>query len=627
MRYCARRLILFWLAVCFSIAGCPEVTLYHPPTPPEDLLVDDRLEDKQTRFDPEMVHPDPIDGWAINLSEAVIRLDLPLVRPDREVHLLRLHASYKAASDAAEGEAVLPSVNMIDGKAKQFDDGLLAALAQAYYQGLGDTLTSHVDLVRRIFDAVGLDGAAAPLLAAGLELAGEKVEPVDEARKRELLGRFLSNELLSKPIGFYSWNETLQTSFRFLRFFRQPIDESDLAVLTSLVEALRSRPLLRAEYRQMVEFYGQLTNPALFLSLDDLVDLESLDRQQLASLRSKKGVTHSSVAVLPPSTSREGLLFEKLFGEGLPPNADLMRELITRVRSGELDLEPDPKSGWYDHQVYALETLLLPERGEENQKLLLTSSYKRRMLEAFAALITKRRESHVGDAVESAALVGPPETLEPRLRVEPCPSYFVRTARAYAFLLNFLEATMGGQALGSLTGLSKAGSRDMDLYAELQLMRELFYGLYLVSSEDIGHRPRFLDGEQVATDRCYSTAIEWLAGAFDDPDLAADTRVSIPVFADPQRRVTRLWMTLGVRLTPLEVSFARPPHIKAVGGPGDWQAAAASTLASRRYLIPVDEFAEVELPGSVALTREEFRTLCDEHETKQAILEALQARP
>ena len=34
-----------------------------------------------------------------------------------------------------------------------------------------------------------------------------------------------------------------------------------------------------------------------------------------------------------------------------------------------------------------LETFLLPEKGNENQKLLLTKAYKKRMLEAFKALL------------------------------------------------------------------------------------------------------------------------------------------------------------------------------------------------------------------------------------------------
>ena len=81
--------------------------------------------------------------WLINNSAAVFRLDVPMVKPDREEALLALHPSYAAAIHRIPTWAsFLPSVNSIDGKAKQFDDGLYAALDQAYYKGLEGVLVS-----------------------------------------------------------------------------------------------------------------------------------------------------------------------------------------------------------------------------------------------------------------------------------------------------------------------------------------------------------------------------------------------------------------------------------------------------------------------------------------------------
>ena len=159
-----------------------------------------------------------------------------------------------------------------------------------------------------------------------------------------------------------------------------------------------------------------------------------------------------------------------------------------------MDLKPKADSGWYEYQVHALETLLLPEKGEEHDKLLLTKTYKKRMMEAFKAFITKRRETHIrqlpgpGIGCSSATSFEHPD-VGPRLRIEPCPSYYVRTARAYAFLANFLEAAVGKEELQSLHGLRKEGLREQDLRTELHGMRDLFYGLYLISAEDIGMKP------------------------------------------------------------------------------------------------------------------------------------------
>ncbi len=108
--------------------------------------------------------------------------------------------------------------------------------------------------------------------------------------------------------------------------------------------------------------------------------------------------------------------------------------------------------------------MLLPERGEEANKLLLTKAYKKRMLEAFQALMTKRRETHVRQLATAEAKSEAPiqelSSVRPRLRVEPNPTYYLRTARAYAFLANFLESTIGESAMKSLRGLREAGERE-----------------------------------------------------------------------------------------------------------------------------------------------------------------------
>jgi len=347
----------------------------------------------------------------------------------------------------------------------------------------------------------------------------------------------------------------------------------------------------------------------------------------LERLARDKHLARGGVAVFPPKTSKETVLFEKLFPTGIPPNIDLMKELVKRIRSGEVNLRPGSDSGWYDYQVYALETLLLPEKGTEKDKLQMTKAYKKRMLEAFKALVTKRRETHVRELGVAGAKTAadkrpPPDQLSPRLRVEPSPTYYLRTARAYAFLTNFLESAVGKESLQTLHGLKQDGERTPDLYSELIGMRDLFYGLYLVSAEDIGLKPAFAADESVDVDHCYKLVTDWLPRALADPDLAADTRVAVPIYVDG--RMTRLWATLGVRLAKLEAGYARPPNLKPALGLDPWQEAESHQLQNAYYLIPVDEFAEVELKGNRVLSREELRAICDRAKTKEAILEALQ---
>ncbi len=611
---------LFMLSVLVvAVVGClpnevTEVSDYKDPhRKPEADLADDRLDDKRPEFDPEVVDRRPLDEFQINASAAVLRLDVPAIKPDTEAALLQLHPTFAAAVKAAPSSAeVLPSVNLLDNKAKQFDDGLVAALDLAYYRGLEGKLQSQVDLIRRLYDAVGKDSPAAPFLAAGLRLASVNVVPADEAAMNAYLREFEKNEVRSRPAGVYTWSKELTAAFRFVRFFQHEFAATD-TIPVVLSEALGHDATLSAAYEKEVAFYAHLCNPS--------------PPRCGSLLPSQK----KNVAVFPAAGSKETALFERLFQWGLPEDGSLMLALIQGIRAGKIDLKPRPDSGWYDHQVYALETMLLPERGPERDKLLLTQAYKQRMMEAFTALITKRRETHVRNLGQGMAGAAPgfhtptPAEVRPRLRLEPCPSYYLRTARAYSFIGTFLEAVLGKDGLQALHGLRQGGQREPDLYAELHSMRDLFYGFYLVSAEDIGLKPEFAKDENVDAERCYTLATDYLPKAFADRDLEADTRVIVTVGEDQQRHVTLVWATVGVRLAKLDAKYARPPQVKTKTST-DWRPVEADRLAESHYLIAVDEFVGTELPGGRVLTREEFRTLCDRGQTREGITALLRGK-
>jgi len=293
----------------------------------------------------------------------------------------------------------------------------------------------------------------------------------------------------SKPIGFYTWTPELQRTWRFYRFLQHEFDTDQLAIPRDVAAVLKDHADLLKQYRAINAFYGRLTNPLICLPVDALIDTS----QDVRSLAKQRVASHSAVAVFPPSTSRETELFERLFPDGLPADANLMVTLIRRIRSGEVDLKPSAKhdaDGWYQYQVYALETMLLPGRGQEDEKLLLTAEYKKRLVEAFKAMITTRRETHSRNAlpVKCAEATLSRGQVSPRLRVEPCATFYLRTARAYAFLQNFLQSTVGRQRLEKLHGLKQGGTREATLDAELGVKLGLVRNL-----ADVGVRVKQAD--------------------------------------------------------------------------------------------------------------------------------------
>jgi hypothetical protein len=262
----------------------------------------------------------------------------------------------------------------------------------------------------------------------------------------------------------------------------------------------------------------------------------------------------------------------------------------------------------------------------------LTKKYKQRMLEAFKAILTLRRETHVRQQRGPTACAPPrppSRGLSPRLRVEPNPTFYLRTARAYAFLQTYLEATLPKEVLVRLTGRREGGPRGMALADELEQMKKLFYGLHLTSCEEIGMRPMLLEGEPVDRGASLAAATKWLDQWPDDPDFAVDTRVSVPIFVDPstRRQKTALWCTLGVRAAKLKAWYAKPPKWRPLSEnpmTSGWQEVDAWRTAPAEFMILVDEFAEVTLRGLRTLTREELRAVCDRERTKEKIIGAME---
>jgi hypothetical protein len=609
-----------------------DISRYDPPPDNDELpLANDAPGQQKLPFDATLVDSRPLGDRQLNASAAVIRLDCPMIKPDVEGAMLVLRPSFTEAIKAARqaGLDLLPSANMLDASAKQFDDGMYAALDMACFRGDLAPLPAAPAWVAAVWQRLPAGSTARPFLAAALELAGRPVQPSGYQRHDvdQWLASFDKDKTASKPIGFYDWTPELTQVWRFCRFLQHEFKDGELAAPRDIAAVLKGQPELRRQYVAINGFYGRLTNPLACLSIDALVDTKS----SLRELARRHGAWHGAVAVFPPSISRETELFERMFAFGLPTNlggharVNMMAALIQRIRSGRVDLKPRPNDGWYQYQVYALETLLLPTAGPEKDKLLLTAEYKKRLMEAFEAIVTKQRETHVRQLAVAKSAAEPPgeQAIAPRLRVEPCPTFYLRTARAYAFIRNFLHGAVGPERLGKLHGLRSNGQRDQSLGDELDAFARRFYGFYLVSCEDIGMRAKFLDDEPVDRPAARQAALKWLEKPETDRDLACDTRVAVPIYIDPPRQTTRLWADFGVRLAHLEATYTVPPSVRPRAGGGDWKEVSPFELGACRRVIAVDEFAEFELPALNVLSRQELREACDRYQTKEEVIRRL----
>ena len=632
---------LFAFITLATFVGCSETevivtdtTEYNAPVATQIVEFADDFYDASAAppFVPDRVDSREAKGWSVNLSATVTRLDQELLKPDSDEALIKLHANYRDAirSVQSPGVEVLPSINLIDGKAKQFDDGLYAALEQYWFQEHAGEFPGDLTFLKELAESVPVDSRAAAYFAVGLDLAGIKIPATNQASITFFKNRYTSDLVQSKPIGFYAWNEKLQQCYRVGRFFQMEFELDDNDWMQPVIRALQTKSERQTTYRHILARWARLSNSPSRLTVLDLVDHST--GKDLVRVRRQRNLTTSTVSLFPPGSNRESELTRRHFPNGFSAKDDIMRELVKAIRSGAVDLQPKDGSGWYDYQVYALETLLVPNRGEESKSLLLSGNYKRRRLEAFQALMTKRKETHVlrsESGVKTAASAptqpDPLERFSPRLRLEPAPTYYLRMARSYRFLNQALHEFVPENQLTILHGLTEQGTRKQPLLEELHDIERLFYGCYALSAEDIGLGLNVTEDEQAVLVESRNIAEKWLTSYTDDPDIAVDTRVIIPVAEDLRRGVISVWATPGIRFSRLKTDYVpeSPPRVK-TSESDEWTALKPEQLGEAIYLLPVDEFVSVQVPSSRILNRKEFQGLCNEAKTKEEIVQRLQ---
>lgn len=686
----------------------PRIEKPYPNPVPTAKEEDDRIEEKNPVSVPEFTVRRTLRGYPcdFNASAAVIGLDLAKATSSEKEIADHLYPTFRAALRAARDFecALLPSIDLIDAFSKHFSDRVLEVLEQYVHErssifpgGKQGLLAAFLDELLSDLSKPGCDRAAA-YLAAAIELGGDDAKVPKNVRDvaKSYVSSFTADPIRSKPVGFYTRTETLQRIFSRDRFLQKPFgtkfwgghglsrgsyNQEGLYPVVRMAEVLLRRTDLRRAYKAFRNLAEKLHNPEANLDLEDLIAFNDFfaDEGKLAEAVRESGVWEKAlargnvnpnmlgVAFWPFSTSKENRLFARLYQDTKLPRTQAMNDLIWAIREGVLSLVPETDSGWYDYQLYSLETLLLPDRAHESDKLLLHAKYKKRLRKAFEAMLSARRETHVKtvEILPSLGLRLQPLARSPELSLEPCATSYLRTAEAYRFLVGVLKDSLGDAEAESIL---MEGS-NQGILSELNEKTSLFYGFYLTVCSDIGMIPNIRteeieplvsrassqQGERLGREEClishvpglteterqarfalWKQAKSWLRDLGREAFLDEDMRLVVPVLSNYEGKEVRNWTVLGVQLLKIKVYYARPPTIASCRASGEQNgddAAAPEYTAiipswlrvkwePRDYVIPIQVFAEVTM-GPEPMTREEFRSLCDHHKTKQAILEAL----
>jgi hypothetical protein len=589
-----------WLAVA-TVAACRHsydtITYENPirPATEDDAAPASIVEDPALEYDGPRGRE--------NRSATRYRFDVAAfddeAQRDEAARLYPSHAAYLRAHAGA-----LPSVQTVVTYAKQLDDTIVAGVQEAMEAELAAKRAVVDETLAELLAHGGADAddAIALLAAASRAVAGDPKLPPALAEKSLRVERdFDTDAMRSRPIGFYTWSSELRAIWKRDRLLQTPLPAMAACAAARAIAAVPAR---LAKYRTIVAVQARLTNPQQ-TTLLELVPLA-------AGPECGKQQPH---AFLGASRSIEEALYDKLYPQGPPADAELMRDFIAAVRGG-LDLAPKPGDGWYQYQQYALQTLLVTDRAEERAKIAFTARYKKRLAEAFATLMTQHRETHVesfGGFKMGAAV---PRSRVPEFAVEPLATVYVRHARSYVFLEHALDEILGSDALDRTPAVGADGPQPDTLRARIRRARELYFGVYLVACQELGMHPH-LDAAGDPTDeqraQLASDARHWLAELANDPVAAADVRVAVPIAAI-DRSHAKYWVVIGVHTTLAAYSY--------VDGDDD---GVPSRDKQARLALPTEQFLEV-VSSTTPPTREELRALCDQYKTPSAIKAALERR-
>jgi len=270
------------------------------------------------------------------------------------------------------------SGSMLAQKAKQFDDGPVRR-RRARRKAGGGAVRRKSAMLRdpRRAGRPGRRGPCGrdlprrlPARPGARRRAGVAAGPVAEVERA-----FLADPIRSKAMGFYTWSPALVDIFRQDRMLQTELKDAE--GIERLARALIAEPKALATYDAYLTLVDRLTNPG--------AGWPTSARRCAPSNRARPAPSPGAAwPSSPASRSHESDLVLKLYGgRPIPEGFSLVDEMIRRIRSGDLDLKPTDRSGWYDYQTWALEPLVVPEKMPEAARLKLAESYRKGLLDLF----------------------------------------------------------------------------------------------------------------------------------------------------------------------------------------------------------------------------------------------------
>ena len=270
---------------CLDLLGHEEDVIQNSGLEGMSRIEDDRIEDKHPALDPARTVKERFVGpngceITMNKSAAVTKLDIVPLEDGEKVldkKLFRGRTEALAAISAIEGADPIPSMEVVNGALKPFNDGLYAAVELEVETGKRQLFVALASRLAAL--AAGADASTRPafddaavLVGAAQILAGATptIDATLVSRAQSRAAAFQAQPALARPIGFYTWSPALERIFTRDRFLQNRDDGESFGALAALAWLFGQDAALLADYQRVTALYAGITNPYFSYPIDAL---------------------------------------------------------------------------------------------------------------------------------------------------------------------------------------------------------------------------------------------------------------------------------------------------------------------------------------------------------------------
>lgn len=553
-------------------------------------------------------------------------------------------------SGALAGRKILPSFGIISAKIDSFDREWINAFYRLLREGWKDEFWGERRWFRTLIDKlIKAQDQFLPNLRGEYEktliLLGSSLHSIDTRGLPENFPENLRDKVIERA-------KTIDASLGVSGILLDLRNDSDLGCALVLGLAISQSDSLKSQFNRLVVLRTRIGGVADSMTVLDILPYLSGKNNRAGYFSGKKTVAFFrdilkqndgkfikvfdqksfdgkllpiDFRLLPVSRPFEKWLLRYPGAATSKENPNFMDALVIGLQRGKMSFLPSEESGYYTYKMFARESLV---RIDRTVGVAYRSWYRWRLARNFESFLPVGREAAFNvmkkprpmQVNEKQIVVD----LSPVLRLEPLPMFYLRSARAYSYVLKHIRKQIHVSNIGDYKV-----DENRNFIAELEKMKRWCYGLFFVTAEDLGLDTEIKEHEVSKEERATAKkfALKWIDNFEKDPVMTVDWRKLAPtVLAKTPKDSESFWACAGIGLYKMTVDFYSSPEVLLMDGKAvpDVQ----FIFKKSDYIMPAMEFFTFSRANNLPKIDEaKFKAMTDRYVTTKLLKAELAGPP